>query len=1393
MALFQYPPTINISRIYQQIAEYINKIINNFGGIKMQKKLLLVVTALGAMTLAACDQGKTSGIVADPLNATMIADFSKGKSEEVYASDGWSNGQPFNAVWTNDNITYSDGKMKLSIQDKEAEADGVTYPHTAGEARTHKLYGYGDYEVRMKPTNVVGSVSTFFTYTDKWNKVNGVENKHDEIDIEFLGKDTTKVQFNYFVGGQGGHEHMHDLGFDASQGFHNYGFRWAEKSITWFVDGQPVYQVNKDNPAELPSQNGRMMASYWPSSLASWSGTYEGPSDKTCEYEWIKSSGNTIYADGEAPIPPFDNKINWDSISKTDLEFGADPTDTGYTVTKADGVTTIAYDQPKAWKNAQAEAVDVVNSNDAVSLVLKNNSATESTIRVDVQGENKVGNRDALNEMAIAYGTDAEVTTDLDWGGSKLTLAAGEEARLVVKYDVTTNRGLAKNILIFADSLSEAPAAHQGGNITVKDIKFGSTTGTPIVPPTPEPTPTEDPWEDIDPVDVTFTGGADYTITKSEGVTNVTYTQASNWENLSADIRSLANGENDAAGVKFKNNGTTNVAVRVDIQGVTKVGNTDCLNTSASASDGRNVSTDTEWGGSSFTLKAGEEVVITINYATDTDKGAAKNLLIFLDSLQGTPKVNNGNVSISEVKFGNFDDEVPATPTPAPVDPEPTPTPEPGDEPYDDTVVVPAISENAVALSFWSSDATSYPAVSGDSGKSVSVTYSDIAASAYKCIGAESLAGITDLASVNQVKVTVTNKGLKSANIRIDTKSAAGAHLQSGAAIAGEEGDYSGLDFSSEGTKFVVAAKKSVVVTIDLSGAATLGEYIFFLDSIGADATSGKIVLSSFEFAASGEPTPEPGPEPTPVDPEPTPVDPDPTPVDPDPTPVDPDPTPVDPVVVPDLDEDAAALTFWKSTEDYTIASSESNKILSVSYSELVGNSYGCVGANDLSGVVSATTDTVSVNITNKGTADAKVRIDTHHKTSDTTSNPLHVSASATGDIVGTVDYSGEGVILTVKANSNANLVITIDQSSELFDKLVIFVDSCNATADKKSGEVVFSSFVFSGEATPTPEPGPTPTPTPTPVEDLQLTFTGGEGYADLVTGTPVKSLTVSYTDLPGNGYANFETDVSAVTGLADNNIFKFQIVNNGANMAKIRIDTLSGTAHIHTNILTANDWGAWIQGEGSVVQVGNGQTVQVGITFDQAAGEKPLTRLVFFVDSCNDAAGNKTGEVVLSDFEFDTVYDWTKVSKTDATFTTDDTSIYSIEKEDGVSTITYTGAKDWANLNTYLAGVEGDYNAVQLRFRNKTNTTASIRIDLKDPSWSATNLTVVAEVFGRPEIQANANGETTITLYDSQMMDITFHYTDDLGFVLLFVDSMQSEAHSGQIAIESVKLGNIA
>lgn len=131
----------------------------------------------------------------------------------------------------------------------------------------------------MKPIRNDGVVSSFFTYTGPSDN-----NPWDEIDIEFLGKDTTIVQFNYFTNGQGGHEYIYELGFDAAEEFHTYGFDWQEDGITWYVDGEAVHTAEKN----LPSTPSKIMMNTWPGTgVDGWLKAYDGTTPITAEYRYI--------------------------------------------------------------------------------------------------------------------------------------------------------------------------------------------------------------------------------------------------------------------------------------------------------------------------------------------------------------------------------------------------------------------------------------------------------------------------------------------------------------------------------------------------------------------------------------------------------------------------------------------------------------------------------------------------------------------------------------------------------------------------------------------------------------------------------------------------------------------------------------------------------------------------------------------------------------------------------------------------------------------------------------------------------------------------------------------------------------------------------------------------
>ena len=107
--------------------------------------------------------------------------------------------------------------------------------------------------------------------------------EQDGMNIEFLGKDTTKFQFNYYTNGQGNHEYVYNLGFDASQSFHQYGFLWLPGRITWYVDNRPVYTAYNN----IPSVPGRIMMNIWNGKgVDEWLNRYNGVAPLTAQYDW---------------------------------------------------------------------------------------------------------------------------------------------------------------------------------------------------------------------------------------------------------------------------------------------------------------------------------------------------------------------------------------------------------------------------------------------------------------------------------------------------------------------------------------------------------------------------------------------------------------------------------------------------------------------------------------------------------------------------------------------------------------------------------------------------------------------------------------------------------------------------------------------------------------------------------------------------------------------------------------------------------------------------------------------------------------------------------------------------------------------------------------------------
>lgn len=202
-----------------------------------------------------------------PRSGGFVTYLNSPLNDAVFNASNHSNGDPssfYGADWVPENIMARDGGAFLEV--KRQLRSGL--PYTAAEMQSGETYGYGRYEAVMQPARGSGIVSAFFIYTGPW-----FGKPHDEIDIEFVGSDTTKVHFNYFRNGQRVKPASFDLPFDAAARPHLYAFDWRPDGITWYVDGEPVY-ATETGDTQIPVNGGKVMLSAWTGkqSMEAWHG-----------------------------------------------------------------------------------------------------------------------------------------------------------------------------------------------------------------------------------------------------------------------------------------------------------------------------------------------------------------------------------------------------------------------------------------------------------------------------------------------------------------------------------------------------------------------------------------------------------------------------------------------------------------------------------------------------------------------------------------------------------------------------------------------------------------------------------------------------------------------------------------------------------------------------------------------------------------------------------------------------------------------------------------------------------------------------------------------------------------------------------------------------------------
>lgn len=764
----------------------------------MRKKFLYLLSALaltatisaGTLMLAGCGpDGQTENLTDEPLKATTtIADWSEGEAPAVFESDGWTNGNPFNVQWTANNVAYEKGVAKLTISDNPDGSEETFTEYYGGEMRTYQYFGYGDYEVRMKPAKKAGTASTFFVCTGNYdtNPHTGKPNPWDEIDIEFLGKDTTKVQFNYFVNGVGEHEYMYDLGFDASEDFHTYGFRWAEDYITWFVDGKPVYRVDATESNPMPSTAGRMLMNYWcgASAAENWMGKYSDPGEEGPEYQWVKTSAKVDWGEIPEPVETEEYEGDWSKIAAQAVEF--DKSDNGvgtdYTITpSADNKSAkITYTKAGNYDNVNFNATDIAADKNWMHLTLKNNSSTATNnIRINIRNAE---NTATIN--AFGFGNDSLLVTNAG-EGTMISLSPNMTMEVEIKFN-----GVVGNVEFMLDSL-QANTIEKASDITISDIKF-DVQGELVIPETPVE---NNNGVTINGTKVVFggnVGGQPYAINTDDKTNsmNVTYTNATNnYNNVSADIKAIASDKNTFTAT-VKNNGTELVNLRVDIVASNKVNENIC-NLSATM-DGEAVNTDLSWGGSFFAIPAGKTVEIEVIY--DTSYGPASLQFLIDTAINGDTATHAGDVTFSEMAFSGEAGETPDEPE------EPVTPPTVSDEPANVDLSKATIGGNLVA------NGGPYTATVAD-GK-LNISYANMAGGTWNNVDLSGFAA--DMADHNVFTATIKNNGTASVNLRIDIMGGS-TKLNASATMDGEAVN---TDLVNGGSYFTIAAGEEVVIEI---------------------------------------------------------------------------------------------------------------------------------------------------------------------------------------------------------------------------------------------------------------------------------------------------------------------------------------------------------------------------------------------------------------------------------------------------------------------------------------------------------------------------------------------------------------------------------------------------
>lgn len=539
-----------------------------------------------------------------------------------------------------------------------------------------------------------------------------------------------------------------------------------------------------------------------------------------------------------------------------------------------------------------------------------------------------------------------------------------------------------------------------------------STTATPIdpyVPETPSGDGEYDPsvFEDVETSKMTFfTAVPDvYAIdpaTETDTVT-VTYTAKGNsYNNVAADI---SVSDKNAFSMKITNNADTETNIRVNMIAVTAPSTNNASCNVYATYEGEQVRTDTEWGGSFFTVPANSSGYVNIWYASPI-----KQVQFMIDSHQGDDVTRSGNVTFSEFKFAmddgvEFDDTVPETPE--------TPTEQEKDI-------------SIKQLTYWGGYTISpdpYDPELTDDVKSADISYSGFDGQYAAAVVYSPTAD--DASNYNVFSVKVKNNGESSvvfkAFVEKTVESATTNHILSASYI-----DESNLEttvgcgdgYMGDITLSVGATVTVKVIYDNAVGVTRIGMY-FDAHTSNYGNCSGNLNISELKLSETPVLT-VPGDQTAPSD------------------------------------SDGIALGTVNQWGDYTITPSANGTSFRVTYAGLSQQwaGFGC----DLTSEMVGTATTLSMKVKNDGTSASSFKVDVGNKP-DGGDLVNKVTAASYTDASGSHDITLGSYMVTVPAGETVTLTVTF--TNDNINGMNIFADSLESDYASKVGNLVFGDFTF--------------------------------------------------------------------------------------------------------------------------------------------------------------------------------------------------------------------------------------------------------------------------------------------------------------------------------------------